>query len=182
MSYTRLHAIISWSLTLKREQRKQRAMAGRIVMATGTSDTGYRAVEFAAALSKKFGQALCIVHVLMRGRPAGEITKMVDVEGLAKPARQSGGTDQVADPAAFGGLFPSAEDEVATARMITARGEYIAESAKKRAEEVGRMCDRPLTGLKDAVRREGPRPSKGSTRSKRDWGRGTGANRDCRTG
>lgn len=55
---------------------------------------------------------------------------MVDVEGFAKPARESGGTDQVADPAAFGGLFPSAEDEVATARMITARGEHIDESPK----------------------------------------------------
>jgi hypothetical protein len=27
--------------------------------------------------------------MLMRGRPAGEITKMVDVEGLAKPARNN---------------------------------------------------------------------------------------------
>jgi hypothetical protein len=58
-------------------------------MATGASDTGHRAVGFAAALSKEFGQALCIRHMLMRGRPAGEITKMVDVEGLAKPARNN---------------------------------------------------------------------------------------------
>lgn len=112
-------------------------MAERIVVATDGSDTGHRAVEFAATLSKKLGQALCIVHVLMHGRPSEEFAKMAEIEGLAKPARKSGGTGGMADPAAFGGLFPGAEDEIGTARMITALGEHVAESAKKRAEEAG---------------------------------------------
>ena len=112
-------------------------MADTIVVATDGSDTGRRAVDFAATLSKELGQALCIVHVLMHGRPSEEFERMAEVKGLAKPARTSGGTGQTADPAALGGLFPSAEDEVETARMITALGEHVAASAKERAEEVG---------------------------------------------
>ncbi len=53
-------------------------------------------------------------------------------------------------------------------------------------DDVVRDCHeakrRLLTGLKDAVRREGSHPSKGITRSKRDRGCGTGADRDGRTG
>lgn len=112
-------------------------MADKIVVTTDGSDTGHRAVDFAATLSKKLGQPLCIVHVLMHGRPTEEFARMVAVEGLAKPARKSGGTGRMADLAALGGQFPSAEDEVGTARMITALGEHVAESAKKRAEEAG---------------------------------------------
>jgi nucleotide-binding universal stress UspA family protein len=110
-------------------------MAEKIVVATDGSDTGRRAVDFAATLSKKLGQPLCIVHVLMHGRPIGEFDKMADVEGLNKPVRKSGGSGRMADPAALGGLFPSAEDELETARMITALGEHVADSAKNQAEE-----------------------------------------------
>jgi len=41
------------------------------------------------------------------------------------------------------------------------------------------MCDRTPTGLENAACREGSRPSKGNTRSKRDWGCGAGAGRDA---
>ncbi|MGJ8606161.1 MAG: universal stress protein [Marivita sp.] len=109
-------------------------MADTIVVATDGSDTGRRAVDFAATMSKEFGQPLCIVHVLMLGRPTEEFAKMAEVEGLAKPALKSGGTGGMA---ALSGLFPSAEDEIGTARMITALGEHVAASAKERAEEVG---------------------------------------------
>lgn len=112
-------------------------MTDTIVVATDGSDTGRRAVDFAATLSKELGQALCIVHVLMLGRPTEEFAKMAEVEGLVKPAKKSGGTGETADPATLGGLFPSAEDEIGTARMITALGEHVAASAKERAEEVG---------------------------------------------
>lgn len=109
-------------------------MADTIVVATDGSDTGRRAVDFAATMSKELGQALCIVHVLMLGRPTEEFAKMAEVEGLAKPAKKSGGSGRMA---ALSGLFPSAEDEIGTARMITALGEHVAASAKERAEEVG---------------------------------------------
>ena len=39
------------------------------------------------------------------------------------------------------------------------------------------MSDRTLTGLEDAACREGSHPSKGSTRSKRDWGCGNALDR-----
>jgi len=109
-------------------------MADTIVVATDGSDTGRRAVDFAATISKELGQALCIVHVLMLGRPTEEFAKMAEVEGLAKPAKKSSGTGRMA---ALSDLFPSAEDEIGTARMITALGEHVAASAKERAEEVG---------------------------------------------
>src|SRR5271163_1479696 len=41
------------------------------------------------------------------------------------------------------------------------------------------MCDRTPTGHENAACREGFRPSKGNTRSKRDWGYGAGAGRDA---
>jgi len=112
-------------------------MADKIVVATDGSDTGRRAVDFAATLSKTLGQPLCIVHVLMHGRPTKEFAKMAEVEGLAKPVTKSRGTDRMSDPAALGGLFPGAEDDIETTRMITALGEHIADSAKKRAAEGG---------------------------------------------
>ena len=85
-------------------------MGDKIVVATDGSDTGRRAVDFAAALSNKLGHSLCIVHVLMHGRPAKEFAKMAEVEGLAKPADDS---------------------------MIAALGEHVAGSARQRAEEAG---------------------------------------------
>jgi nucleotide-binding universal stress UspA family protein len=109
-------------------------MTGKIVVATDGSDTGYRAVAFAADLSEKFGHALCIVHVLMSRQPGEEIARMMEIEGLAKPAMQS---DRASDLAPLGGLFPSAPEEVGTARMISALGDNIVASAKQRAEEAG---------------------------------------------
>jgi nucleotide-binding universal stress UspA family protein len=126
--------MIGGNFALKREKS---AMADTIVVATDGSDTGHRAVDFAATLSKELGQALCVVHVLMHGRPTEEFAKMAEVEGLVKPARKGGGIGETADPATLDGLFPSAEDEVGAARMIMALGEHIAESAKKRAEQAG---------------------------------------------
>ena len=114
-------------------------MAEKIVVATDGSDTGRRAVDFAAKLSTKLGQPLCIVHVLMHGRPAKEFAKMAEVESLAKPVKSSGVTGRMADPAALGGMFPSAEDELETARAIAALAEHIAETAKQRAQEAGAL-------------------------------------------
>lgn len=112
-------------------------MAGKIVVATDGSDAGHRAVNFAAMLSKELGHALCIVHVLMHGRPTKEFERMAQIEGLAKPAKKSGGSGRMVDAAGLGGFFPTAEDEVGTARLINALGEHVAATAKERAEEVG---------------------------------------------
>lgn len=112
-------------------------MAGKIIVATDGSETGKRAVDFAAALSKKFGTALSIAHVLMHGRPTSEYEKMAKLEGLTKPVTKSEGVKQTEHPAALGGLFPSAGDEIETARMINELGDHIVATAKKRAEAAG---------------------------------------------
>jgi nucleotide-binding universal stress UspA family protein len=105
-----------------------------ILVATDGSDTGGRAVEFAATLSKDLGHPLCIVHVLMHGRPDDEFRKIAEVEGLAKPSKKSGGTSQ---DAALDSLILSAEDEIENARIVMALGEHIVATAKNRAEEIG---------------------------------------------
>lgn len=114
-------------------------MPGKIVVATDGSDTGHRAVEFAAALSQKFGHALCIVHVHMHGRPTKEFARMAEVEGLVAPGMKGAGAGPSSDPATLMSLFPSAEDEVGTARLIIALGEHVADSARHRAEEAGAL-------------------------------------------
>jgi len=60
-------------------------MTGKIIVATDGSSIGNRAVDFAAALSEKFGTDLCVVHVLMHARPRKEYARIAEAEGLALP-------------------------------------------------------------------------------------------------
>ena len=112
-------------------------MTGKIVVATDGSDTGHRAIDFAAALSEKFGMALCIVHVLMHGRPSKEFERMADVEGIIAPAMSGGAAGDVAGRATLSGPIPSADDELRIAKMINALGDHVAETAKRRALDAG---------------------------------------------
>lgn len=97
-------------------------MAKPVVVATDGTDLGHRAVDFAARLSMHFDLPLRIVHVLLHGWPDADITRMVEVEGLALPA-------------------PASEEDVdlVSDRVITALGEHIAATAKTRAEEAGAL-------------------------------------------
>ena len=110
-------------------------MPDTILVATDGSDTGRRAVEFAARLSKDLGHPLCIVHVLMHGRPDGEYRKMAEVEGLAKPGKKRSGSDS--QGAVLDSKLTSPEDEIEDARIVMALGEYIVTTAKNLAEELG---------------------------------------------
>lgn len=105
-------------------------MAGKIVVATDGSDTGNRAVDFAASLSEKFGKDLCVVHVLLNARPRSEYAKMARDEGFE--------LSPVSDKADRTSLFPfqfaSAADELATSKIIAELGDRIAEHAKERAK------------------------------------------------
>lgn len=112
-------------------------MPDTILVATDGSDTGRRAVEFAAKLSKDLGHPLCIVHVLMHGRPDGEYRKMAEVEGLAKPGKKRSGGDSDSQGAALDSLLTSPEDEIENARIVMALGEHIVTTAKDLAEELG---------------------------------------------
>jgi len=108
-------------------------MTGKIIVATDGSATGNRAVDFASALSEKLGQDLCIVHVLMHGRPAKEFAKIAQNEGIALPQMPDDATEKSAFPI----HFPSAADELAMAKAIAAIGDHIAEQAQRRATQAG---------------------------------------------
>ena len=112
-------------------------MTASIVVATDGSETGQRAVDHAAALSEKFGQPLCIVHVLMHGRPSKELARMVEVEGLAAPAAKGRTARPVIDPTAMVGLLPKADDAFASDEVIATLGEHVARGARTRAEDAG---------------------------------------------
>ena len=108
-------------------------MTGKIIVATDGSATGNRAVDFAAALSEKFDQDLCVVHVLMLGRPSREFKRMAEIEGfLLSPA-----DDDASDQSTSAIRFPSAAEELATAKAITALGDHIADLAMQRAKDAG---------------------------------------------
>lgn len=112
-------------------------MATKIVVATDGSDTGRRAVDFAATLSRRFHQPLCIVHVLLHGRPSAEFARMAEVEHLVSPGLPLEPEARAANATALGAILPGAEDEIATSRMIAAIGEHIVKSARESAEEAG---------------------------------------------
>jgi len=108
-------------------------MTGKIIVATDGSSIGNRAVDFAAALSEKFGTDLCVVHVLMHARPRKEYARIADAEGLALPPVLA----EVTKKSAFPMHFASAAEELATAKSVMTLGERITAHAKERAENAG---------------------------------------------
>lgn len=108
-------------------------MTGRIIVATDGSDTGNRAIDFAASLSDKLDSDLTVVHVLLHGRPPKEFIRLAEVEGLAVPSelqRPPGG-------APMNARFPDPAAELATERAVMALGEHILKLARERAEGAG---------------------------------------------
>lgn len=108
-------------------------MTGKIIVATDGSDIGHRAIDFAAALSQKFGEDLCIVHVLLHARPRKEYAKIAEVEGLVELPLP----DEAPTKSGFPLHFASAAEELATAKAVLALGERITAQAKDRAETAG---------------------------------------------
>lgn len=108
-------------------------MTGKIIVATDGSSIGNRAVDFAAALSEKFGTDLCVVHVLMHARPRKEYARIAEAEGLVLPPVLTEATRKSAFPM----HFASAAEELATAKSVMALGERITAHAKERAENAG---------------------------------------------
>lgn len=108
-------------------------MTGKIIVATDGSDIGNRAVDFATTLSEKFGEDLCVVHVLMHARPQKEYVRIAEVEGLVMlPV-----PDEATKKPTFPVHFASAAEELATAKAVMALGERITAHAKERAENSG---------------------------------------------
>lgn len=112
-------------------------MTRMILVATDGSDTANRAVDFAAELSDRFGQDLCIIHVPLHGRPPKEILRLAEVENLAANLSSGGVTQTVRLPVYVSDYLANPEDELEWARATVAIGEQILERAKQRAEEKG---------------------------------------------
>lgn len=112
-------------------------MAGKIVVATDGSETGNRALDCAAELSGKLGRDLCIVHVLMHGRPSKEFSRMAEAEGLIEHVSSAETYQSRSLPASLGAFLETAEDEVAMARAIAAVGDEVIAAAKRRTQEAG---------------------------------------------
>jgi nucleotide-binding universal stress UspA family protein len=112
-------------------------MAGKIIVAVDGSEASNRAVDFAAELSAKLERDLCVVHVMMHGRPSAEFKQLAEVEGLVETVSSHGGLMDGNRSASLCGLFASAEDEVQTARLTVALGEFVANTARTRATEAG---------------------------------------------
>lgn len=110
-------------------------MTGKIVVATDGSPTGNRAVDFAALLSKNLQQDLCVVHVLLHGRPWNEYEGMADIEGLEPPPKPVEANKKTAFPL----RFPSAADELAAAKAIAVIGDQIVEHSQDRAKDAGAL-------------------------------------------
>lgn len=108
-------------------------MAGKILVATDGSRTGGRAVEYATELSKALGSDLCIVHVLLHGRPTQELKRLAEIENIVKAA-------ELPDVFLAGGLSSpsrSVEQELEDIRVIGAIGEGILAQAREYAEAGG---------------------------------------------
>jgi len=107
----------------------EKAMTKKILVATDGSQTGVRAVAYAAELSRKLGSDLSIVHVLLHGRPSNELRRLAEVENLVEAAK-------VPDPFAhrgFLGADRSPEQELEDIRVVGAFGEEILTQAKEAA-------------------------------------------------
>ena len=112
-------------------------MTAKIVAAADGSEASNRAVDLAAELSAKLERDLCIVHVMLHGRPTAEFKRFAETEGLVETVADSAGVQRGSSQASLGGLFASAADEVQTAKLTIALGEYIATTAKSRAAAAG---------------------------------------------
>jgi len=112
-------------------------MTGTILVTTDGSDTANRAIDCAAELAVKLDRRLCILHVLMHGRPPEEMTRLAEVEHLvqrmpadtARPGRS--GQRSLAD------FVADAEDETQRAKIVVALGDQIVARARHRAQQAG---------------------------------------------
>jgi len=121
-------------------------MIGKILLAYDGSDNGRRAVSVAAELSAKLQADLCIVHVLMHGRPAEELVRMAEVEHLVQQAEQTlSPSAAVANGRPYHWL-EQRETDGQSARVISAFGDLLVAYAKDTSQDLGAQV------IKTAVR------------------------------
>ena len=112
-------------------------MLGRILLAYDGSNNARRALAVASELSAKLKADLCIVHVLMHGRPASELVRMAEVEHLVEEAHRTLSPD-ISYPTGrafelLGGITPNDQ----SGRVISAVGDQLVAHAKDNSEALG---------------------------------------------
>ncbi len=112
-------------------------MSEKIVVAIDGSDTGDRALNCAAELSNKLGKDLCIVHVLLHGRPSEEMLRLAEVEHLLGQSSSQEAFRRKPVPKSLREIVPSIEEELELAMATGAIAEHVLSRAKQRAEDLG---------------------------------------------
>jgi len=111
-------------------------MIEKILLAYDGSDTGRRALRVAAELSSKMKAELCIVHVLMHGRPSKELVRMAEVEHLVAQAQKAlppSETTVTGRPYDLLGMRTGGQ----SARVISVIGDLLLDFAKATATSLG---------------------------------------------
>lgn len=112
-------------------------MINRVLVAYDGSGNGRRALNVAAELSSKLAAELCIVHVLMHGRPAKELVRMAEVEHLVAGVQTAmpEGTSLARGSALD--YFSQAESAGQSADVISAVGDQLVAYAKDHSQDLG---------------------------------------------
>lgn len=112
-------------------------MIERILLAYDGSENGRRAMNLAAELSSKLKAKLCIVHVLMHGRPAEELVRMAEVEHLVAQAEKTlPSSIAIASGQAYDLLSHDGPDGQST-RVISAVGDLLVSYARESSADLG---------------------------------------------
>ncbi len=112
-------------------------MIGRILLAVDGSENAHRATDIAGELAGKLSAELCIVHVLMHGRPSPELMRMMEVEHLVEQAHAVTFPETDYSPGTYVEMLSNTVDDARTARTISALGDQIVARARQRCGELG---------------------------------------------
>ncbi|WP_029042418.1 universal stress protein [Cucumibacter marinus] len=110
-------------------------MPKKILVATDGSETGGRALAFASEISSKIGGDLTIVHVLMHGKPAEDLTRLAQVEHVIDTKVRPIIPNELNMPVDLRKIL--SHPEVDQARAVAEIGDYVIHNARRAAEEAG---------------------------------------------
>lgn len=113
-------------------------MIEKILLAYDGSDNGRRVLRVAAELSLKLKAELCVVHVLMYGRPSKQLVRMAEVEHLVAQAPKA--LPQSVSPRPYDLL--GARSDGQSARVISIIGDLLLDYAKTTCTGMGATVDR----------------------------------------
>lgn len=112
-------------------------MFKHVLVATDGSDNARKAVRAAADIAAGAKAELTIVHVLMHGRPAVELSRMAEVEHIVPHVARAADVALENVPGTMDALVGYQAGAPELARVVTAIGEKIVEDAKALAREHG---------------------------------------------